>query len=349
MGSRAIGIGLAGVGGIGHVHAANLAAGVPGARLARVADSSASALRRIGQLYEVPSSRFYGDLLDDPRVDAVVIATPPATHPEMVQLATAAGKHVFCEKPLALDIESAEAGLSAAKRAGVVLQVGFHRRFDADYMLAKSLIARGELGRIYGFFDSMRDMEPPLSAEMSGAQQALLHDAACHDLDAARWLVGEVDEITTFGANLASEPLRAVGQVDHAITVLRFENGSLGTIDNTLASGYGFDCKCEIVGSEGTVRIDNPYLSNVELLTRRTSGFERTRTFLDRFEHAYPRELESFVDAVHRRAEVAVSGEDGLAAVVLATAAQRSLETNRSVRLRRRLCEGQVRYAMDEQ
>jgi predicted dehydrogenase len=348
MGRLPIGIGLAGAGGIGHVHAANLAMGVPGAQLVRVADSSTSALQRIGSLWGVPCSRAYKDLLDDPAVAAVVIATPPDSHSEMIQLAAAAGKHVFCEKPLALEIESGETAVSATKRAGVVLQVGFHRRFDPDFVRAKSRIARGELGQIYGFFDSMRDMGPP-PAEARGPHQTLLHDAACHDLDAARWLVGEIDEITTFGANLSSEPLRAIGQVDHAVTVLRFENGSLGVIDNTLASGYGFDCKCEITGSEGTVRIDNPYLSNVEWLTRGTSGFERTRTFLDRFERAYPRELESFVDAVHRGAGVAVSGEDGLAAVVLATAAQRSLETNQSVRLRRRLREGQVHYAMDEQ
>ena len=111
----------------------------------------------------------------------------------------------------------------------------------------------------------------------------------------------------------------APGQIDHAITVLRFEQGSLGTIDNTLASGYGFDCRCEIVGSEGAIRIDSPHSSNLEWLKSGTGGFERTRTFLDRFTDSYPRELQSFVHAIQRRSDVPVSGEDGLAAVVLAT------------------------------
>jgi myo-inositol 2-dehydrogenase / D-chiro-inositol 1-dehydrogenase len=338
-------MGVAGLGEIGRVHAANLAAGLSGARLVRFADTSPAARNDAGRLFGVPGSEAYDDLLDSAEVDAVVIATPPSAHAEMVELAAGAGKHVFCEKPPALEVDDAERALSSVLRAGVVLQVGFHRRFDRDFMLAKARIARGELGKIYTFLDSMRDREPPPAGAMAGPEQALLHDATCHDLDTARWLVGEIDEITTFGATLASDALREIGQIDHAITVMRFESGALGVIDNTLASGYGFDCRCEIVGSDAALRIDNPYVSNVESLT---CGHERTRTFLDRFTDAYPRELAAFADAIRHDSEVAVTGEDGLAAVVLATAAQRSLETKASVRLRREQSEGRVRYAMDK-
>jgi myo-inositol 2-dehydrogenase/D-chiro-inositol 1-dehydrogenase len=343
----AVGVGVAGLGAIGRVHAANLAAVQPGARLVMVADTSAAAREQARHLFDVRSSESFLDLLDQPEVDAVVIATPPSTHADMVELAAAAGKHVFCEKPLALGIDDAERALAAVTRAGVILQIGFHRRFDRDFMLAKSRIARGELGEIYTFFDSMRDLEPPPQGAIGGPEQALLHDAACHDLDAARWLVGEIEEITTFGATLASESLREIGQVDHAITVMRFENGALGSIDNTLASGYGFDCRCEIVGSKAAVRIDNPYLTNIESLTKGWSGHQRTRTFLDRFRDAYPRELAAFAEAVRQGTEVAATGDEGRAAVVLATAAQRSLETGTTVRLRREVGQGRLRYAID--
>ena len=347
MVTRAVGVGVVGLGVIGRVHAANLATRIRGARLVVVADASAATLRRIGRLHDIACAT-YPELLEMPGVDAVVIATPGSTHPELVDLASAAGKHIFCEKPLATDVASAERAVAAARRAGVLLQVGFHRRFDRDFMRAKSSIDRGDLGEIYTFFGSMRDMQPPPPSEVAGTAQALLHDAACHDLDAARWLVGEIDEVTTFGATLASKPLREIGQIDHAVTVLRFVGGAIGTIDNSLASGYGFDCRCEVVGSTAAVRVDRPYTSNLEALTRSATRFERTATFLDRFADSYPRELASFVDAIRHGSDVEVSGEDGLAAVVLATAAQRSLETNRTVALRRTLDEGRVRYAIDE-
>jgi predicted dehydrogenase len=246
-------IGLAGLGTIGRVHAHNLRGRVPGARLARVVDAVEEALAVAAG---IPASTAYGDLLADPRVDAVLIATPPSTHAEMVRQAAAAGKHVFCEKPLALDIGDAEAALTAVERTGVLLQLGFHRRFDRDFADARARIARGELGEVRTFFGSMRDMRPPPVDALRSREQTLLHDTACHDFDAARWLVGEIDEVMTRGAALASPEIADAGEVDHAVTLLRFAGGALGIIENSLASGYGFDCRCEVTGSEATLRVD---------------------------------------------------------------------------------------------
>jgi predicted dehydrogenase len=347
MGRAAVNLGVAGLGTIGRVHATNLAGRIPGARLVRVADTSETVLAATGGL-AVPRSPHFEDLLDDPRVDAVVIATPPSTHPEMVKLAAAAGKHVFCEKPLALDVLQAEDALAAVQRAGVHLQVGFHRRFDRDFADAKSRIERGEVGRIRTFFDSMRDMHPPPIEAMRTREQTLLHDTACHNLDAARWLVGEIDEVTTRGAALAVPELGELGEVDHAVTLLKFESGALGIIENSLASGYGFDCRCEITGSDATLRVDRPHLSAVERLSEGSGGFRRTSTFLERFADAYPRELEAFAKALTDGVPVKVSGHDGLAAVVLANAAARSLREGGSVRLRRRRANGAPLYEVEE-
>jgi predicted dehydrogenase len=338
-------IAVVGLGAIGQVHAANLAGRIPGARLARVADASEAALARVGG---VPASTSYQDVLEDPDVDAVLIATPPSTHPGLVERAAGAGKHVFCEKPLGLEVEPAEAALAAVERSGVLLQLGFHRRFDRDFADAKARVARGELGEVRTFFDSMRDMQPPPIEALRSGEQTLLHDTACHDLDAARWLVGEIDELTTRGAALACPEIGDLGEVDHAVTLLRFESGALGIIENSLASGYGFDCRCEVTGSKATLRIDRPHPSAVEWLEAGRSGFRRPTSFLERFAGAYPRELEAFARAVAGTGAVEVGGEDGLAAVVLANAAERSLRRGVTVRLRRSRVNGSVRYAIDE-
>jgi predicted dehydrogenase len=342
----ATGVAVAGFGVIGRVHAENLACGIGDTRLAMVVDPSRAALRAAARRFGVPTSTSYEAALSSDGVQAVVIASPPGAHAEMVTSAAEAGKHVLCEKPLSLDVETAVQAVAAARRAGVALQVGFHRRFDRDYEIARARVRSGALGRIYSYAASMRDMEPPSRVDVGDGYQALVHDSACHDLDAARWLIGEIEEITAQGATLASPTLRGLGQVDHTVMLIRFANGALGTLDHSFACGYGFDCRAEVVGSLGTLRVDAPYISGVELLGRAGGGFERTRTFLDRFHEAYRRELVAFGQAIRNESSPVVTGEDGLAAVTLATAAQRSLELGQTVRLRRRRVEGGMRYAI---
>jgi predicted dehydrogenase len=337
-------IGVAGLGTIGRVHVRNLQGHIPSARLARVVDSAQEAL---APATGIPASKDFGDLLADPRVDAVLIATPPSTHAEMVRQAAGAGKHVFCEKPLALEIADAEAALAAVEDAGVLLQIGFHRRFDRDFVDARARIARGDLGDIRSFFGSTRDMRPPPVEALRSGEQTLVHDTACHDFDAARWLVGEIDEVTTRGAALASPEIWEAGEIDHAVTLLRFAHGALGIIENSLASGYGFDCRCEITGSDATLRVDQPHLSGVERLDGGGSRFARAPTFLERFEGAYRHELAAFAAAVAGDRQVEVDGEDGLAAVVLANAAEVSLERGTTVRVRRVGTNFALRYELD--
>ena len=218
---------------------------------------------------------------------------------------------------------------------------------DRDFAYAKARIARGELGEVRTFFGSTRDMRPPPVEALRSREQTLLHDTACHDFDAARWLVGEIDEVITRGAALASREIADAGEVDHAVTLLRFAGGALGIVENSLASGYGFDCRCEITGSEATLRVDRPYRSSVELLDGDGSRFSRTTSFLERFEDAYRHELEGFAAAVTGERGVEVDGEDGLAAVVVATAAELSLRRGMPVRIRRVTRDGALRHELD--
>src|SRR5213076_1034940 len=146
------------------------------------------------------------------------------------------------------------------------LQVGFHRRFDPDFAAAAARIKAGELGDVYLFRTSLRDKQSP-SARYVAESGGFFVDVTIHDLDAARWLVGEVDEVTAFGAALADPGLAEVGEVDNALVTLRFASGALGVIDNSRAAGYGYECSSEVMGSKATVRIGHHRRFNNQWLT----------------------------------------------------------------------------------
>jgi myo-inositol 2-dehydrogenase/D-chiro-inositol 1-dehydrogenase len=325
-------VGVAGLGVIGKVHVDNLARLAPAARIRRVVDVRERVARAVGDELGVQWSTSYDSLLDDRHVDAVLIATPPSTHPEMVIRAAESGKHVFCEKPLAHELPAATEAVDRARRAGIRLYVGFNRRFDPDYAALKERVDRGELGPIHLFLTSHRDMNPPPEEVLRRGDDLLLYDMACHDLDAARWLVGEVDEISAFGSSRNGsrvEPAR----IDSLVLVLRFTCGALGSIDNTHVAGYGFECCSELVGSEGTLRVVTPLPSNVVALRRGRIVLDHGSHYLDRFRQAYAREMAAFVKAVRDGTSVLASGEDGLASLALATAAELSYRDGKTVRM----------------
>jgi len=312
---------------MGRIHARNLAQGVAGARLVKVADALASAAKRAGQDFGVAAETSLDAVLEDPEVDAIIIATPPRTHPQAIVRAAASRKPMLCEKPLAYDLEEAERAVAAARSAGVQLQMGFHRRFDPSYVAAKARVAAGALGSLQLFFTSMRDKHAPPDDVLR--RERLLFDATSHDFDAARWLVGEVAEVHSFGTRASVRALRP-GDEDppepgNVVTVLRFADGPIGVIDNSRAVRYGFDCRTEIVGSEGTLRIDAPRVAHVETLDARGSTRDYTSDFHQRFSGAYVAELQAFARTILADEEPSVMGEDGLAAIRLSLAAERSL------------------------
>lgn len=320
-----LGIAIAGCGRIGMVHARLLAGRVPGARLTRVLDDDPLRAADVGARLGVAHGSELDALLDDNAVDAVVIATPPASHAQLVERIAASGRPILCEKPLAHDLADARAAADAAAREGVPLQVGYHRRFDADYAAARELLAAGGLGRVRAFVSSMRDERPPPPARLRG--ERLLLDAASHDFDCVRWLLGEIVEVASFGRRDHDGPCDEVGEFDHVVTVARTADGALGTIETSRIAGYGFDCRTELIGSDGTVRIDRPHIDAVE---RRGPGVARRllpRDFHARFAAAYGAQLECFVRVARGEQEPPVDGDDGVAAVRAALAAEISLQS----------------------
>jgi myo-inositol 2-dehydrogenase / D-chiro-inositol 1-dehydrogenase len=307
-----VGVAVAGLGEIGRLHARNLAGSVRHARLLRVVDQVADLARELGAELQAAWSTSYRDALTDPAVQAVVIATPTPLHAEMVVGAARAGKHAFCEKPLSLDEQGGRAAAAAMEQARRRLQVGFQRRFDPDWMAAKKCIEAGELGSVRLLRISHRNRAHPHggSGERLGS---LFVDMSVHDMDSARWLVGEVAEVSAF----------ADGET--AVTVLRFENGALGVIDNTRSAGYGFECSAEVMGTDSTLRIGTGSRApDIERLTEDGLLVPLPADHIERHRAAYLEEMREFVRCLEGGEPTAVGGEDAVAALALALAAERS-------------------------
>lgn len=335
-----VAIGLAGLGRMGRIHAGNLALGCPTARLAGVFDLDAAAAREVAGQLGVPWTASYDELLAG--CDAVAVATPTGTHAELVTAAARAGRPVFCEKPISLDRATTVAVLDAVTDAGVALQVGFHRRFDPDWV---SVAARlPELGEVTLFRTSLRDMTPPPPAFVAGSG-GFFADVTVHDLDVARWLVGEVVEVSAHGA--AADPAFAeVGDVDTAVVVLRFASGALGVIDNSRCAGYGYECSTELLGTRASARIETP--RSVEWRTPGRASHQLPRDFAQRFPVAYAEELDAFARCVRDGTPPRVTGRDALAAFDLARAADRSWRAGRPVTVKPVPVPGGVTYEIEE-
>ena len=333
---------------MGRFHAANLAGRIPGARLVRMVDADEEVARENADLLGgVEWSTRYEDLLEDPEVEVVVVASPTPLHAEMVEAAAASGKHIFCEKPLSLESERTRQVVEAVREAGVKMQVGFHRRFDPDYRAARAKISAGHIGEVYLFRTSLRDMRSPGFDYIKGSG-GFFADVTVHDFDAARWLVGEIAEVTAAGAALSDPGFEEAGDIDNAVVTLRFANGALGVIDNSRVAGYGYECSSEILGHRGTLRIGNHRRVAVETLTPGRVCRDHVSDFIERFSDAYREELEHFARAVRGEKQTGASGADAAAATVLAQAAERSHREGKTVRLRREVRDGEVFYAEAE-
>ncbi len=322
-----VAVGLAGLGRMGRVHARSLTARCGDAGLACVYDANPALAQQVAAELDVPWAASFAELLE--RCTAVAIATPTDTHAPLTIDTAAAGKAVFCEKPLSLDRDAAVAAVEACEAAGVALQVGFHRRFDPDWVAAAERIQAGELGEVQLFRTSLRDMDPPDPAFLAHSG-GFFTDVTVHDLDVARWLVGEVVAVTAHGA--AADPaFAAYDDIDTAVVVLRFANGALGVIDNSRSARYGYECSTEVMGTLATARIDAPYPRGVEWRTPGGATREFARNFEERYPFAYAAELDAFARCVRDGSPPRVTGLDALAASDLATAAAESWRSGTTV------------------
>jgi inositol 2-dehydrogenase len=336
-------LGVAGLGRMGRFHAANLAGRCPSAELVRVVDADQGLARETGDELGTAWSDSVDDILEDESIDGVVIVVPTPLHAGVIDRAVAAGKHVFCEKPISFEWDESVRAVEAAKSAGVMLQIGFHRRFDPDWSAAVDRIRAGELGDVLMFRTSLRDMRPP-SLEYIRTSGGFFIDVTIHDFDTARWMVGEIDEVWAQGAAVADPRIQEMGDIDTALVGVRFDGGALGVIDNMRAAHYGYECTTEVVGSNATVRIDNHRRAHIRWLRPGAECVDWVRDFTERYPEAYRAELEDFARAVVDDRPVSVTGDDALAAFVLCEAATISLRERRPVLLEHHELDGGVKY-----
>ena len=328
-------IGLIGAGRIGRVHAATLTTRVPNAKLMAVADVVEEAASSLAQEYAIPDVYpSHEPILADPAIDAIVVASATDTHTAIIKDAAEAGKHVFTEKPLALDLAEIDEAIAATERAGVKLQVGFNRRFDASFARVKAAITAGEIGEPQMLHITSRDPAPPPVSYVRVSGGIFL-DMMIHDFDMARFLMGsEVSEVFARGAVLIDPAIGEAGDVDTAVVTLQFENGALGVIDNSRQAVYGYDQRVDVLGSAGGARVENNFPNNATISTAKYVRRDLPlHFFLERYAESYAAELGDFVGAVLNNSPVPVSGHDGKMPVVMGLAAGRSLHENRPVPL----------------
>lgn len=324
---------LIGAGRIGRIHAANLATRVRGAELAMVVDINRAAAQSVADEWHVARiSQEYGAALDDDTIDAALIATSTDTHVPILEHAAARGKHVFCEKPISLDLAQTDRALAAAERAGIKLQIGFNRRFDANFRKVRALIAAGRIGTPNLVHIISRDPAPPPFEYLRGSGGIFL-DMTVHDFDMARFLMGsEVREVYATGGVRIDPMFQQAGDVDTAVTVLHFENGAIGTIDNSRAASYGYDQRVHVLGTLGAIETANETPDRATLCDR--DGIHATLPhyfFLERYAEAFAEELRAFVQAIRRNEPPPVTGQDARISCAIALAASKSLVEHRPV------------------
>jgi myo-inositol 2-dehydrogenase/D-chiro-inositol 1-dehydrogenase len=333
--SKKLNIALIGAGRIGRVHAAHLALRIPRARLSMVADVDRAAAQACARQYGIPVAvEAYQDVLDSPDVEAVVVCSATDTHTAIIEAAAAAGKHLFCEKPIDVALERIDRALAAVERAGILFQVGFNRRFDANYRRVRDAVAGGEIGTPHLLHIVSRDPAPPPLAYVK-ASGGIFLDMTIHDFDMARFLVGsEVETVYTAAGVRVDPAIGEAGDLDTAVVVLHFENGVIGTIDNSRQAVYGYDQRVEVFGSGGSIRIDNNHPNTAVVSTAQHVRRDLPlHFFMDRYVESYVAEMQAFVDAVLNDTPVPVTGRDGRAPVVMGLAARRSYDEKRPVRL----------------
>jgi len=329
-------VGVIGVGDMGRRHAENLRRAVPRARLVAVADLNRERAGAVAAELEIDAWYDSAEaLVAHSSLDAVVISSPPKYHLEAIRAAAAAGKHVFCEKPLALTLAEADAALEAVERARVLLQVGHMRRYDPPYVEARKRIEAGEIGRVVVFKSIGRDQESsPAGACQVDANGTLFHDSTSHDFDLARWLTGdEVVEVHAFGAALAIPALRPLGAFDAGVVNLEFASGAIGNIESFMDAKYGYDIRTEVVGTKGTLFVGHMRQTPLVLMTRAGSSHDLIAHWLVRFAEAYLLEMRDFVQNVLEGRPARVTGDDGRRSLAVAVAAVQSFRERRPVRV----------------
>jgi len=331
---KKLNVGIIGAGRIGKLHAQNIIQYIPNMSLQAISDPELD--KEWVKTWKIPYGTQQAEkILQDSSLEAVLICSPAATHVPLIIEAAKTGKHIFCEKPLSLDVADIKKALAAVDAAGVKLQVGFNRRFDPNFAKVKETVRSGKVGTPHLLRITSYDPEPPPLEYVKNSGGIFL-DMSIHDFDMARFLSGsEIIEVFALGATLINPEFKKHDDVDTAIIQLRFANGALGAIDNSRQSIYGYDQRVEVFGSLGSIAAENNTPTRTVCCTKQgVTSDKPLHFFLDRYQVSYRAELISFCDSILEDKPCKVDGHDALMPVVIGLAAKQSLQENRPIRIK---------------
>ncbi|MBJ3785438.1 inositol 2-dehydrogenase [Devosia sediminis] len=323
---------LLGAGRIGKVHAKAVTSN-PKAKLVAVADAMADAASAIAAQYgaEIRTIEAIESASD---IDAVIVCTPTDTHADLIERFARAGKAIFCEKPVDLDIERVKTCIRTVDETGATLMVGFNRRFDPHFQAVKAAIEAGQIGAVEMVTIVSRDPGAP-PADYVKRSGGIFRDMTIHDFDMARFLLGEeIDTVSAQASVLVDKAIGEAGDYDSASVMLFTASGKHATISNSRRATYGYDQRIEVHGSEGAVAAENQRPVSIEIAN--ASGYTRPPLhdfFMTRYTEAYAREISAFIDFVESKSPASPSGTDGLIALALADAALKSVKEGRAVKV----------------
>ena len=329
-------VGIIGAGRIGKVHTESICNYVRNAHIKTVADPfmNETTAKWLTSMGVENTTQDYHEILNDPEIDAVLICSSTNTHSPISLEAIAAGKHVFCEKPIDHDLTKIKQVVEALKGSNIKYQVGFNRRHDHNFAAVKQAVVDGKVGDVHIIKITSRDPEPP-SAEYAAVSGGMFLDMTIHDFDMVRFLAGcDAEEIYVQSAVLVDPAIGEAGDVDTAIITLKMENGAIAVIDNSRRAAYGYDQRAEVFGSKGMVATANDTLSTAVLSNADgVTGEKPLHFFLERYMQSFATEVKGFISAIENDTDTLVGVEDGLKPVLMGIAAKKSVLEHRPVKL----------------
>ena len=332
--SASLGFAVIGAGRIGALHARHLAGSVDGARLVMVVDADEATAARVAE--GKPGVVATSDLaaaLSDPAVDAVLIASPTSLHASQLRAAAAAGKAIFCEKPVANDLGETIAAMTAVERAGVPFQIGFNRRYDPAYAAIGREVSAGAIGNVELFRSQSSDPGPAPEAYIA-TSAGFFKDSVIHDIDTARFVAGEVERVTALGRVMVDPVYERYGDIDTSVITLEFASGALGVLMNSRRTVYGHDLRVEVHGSLGKLVAEDERATKVWRYDAGGVHGDYYYHFIERFTDAYRLELQAFVAAVAAGRRPTPGAVDAVESLRVAEAAELSLKEGRTVAVR---------------
>lgn len=334
-------IGIIGAGRIGKVHTETISQSVGNVNIKAIMDTSIPEAKKLAYRFHVPAfTNNYKDILNNSEIDAVLICSPTNTHAQYIVESAQAGKHIFCEKPVDLDLNIIQNAIDVVEKSNVKLMVGFNRRFDPNFKKVKQMVDEGKIGVPHILKITSRDPAPP-PVEYIAASGGMFLDMTIHDFDMARYIVGsEVEEVFVAAGVMVDKKIGQAGDVDTALITLKFENGAMGVIDNSRKAVYGYDQRVEVFGSKGMIKVDNNAPDNHNYYNE--EGVHASlplNFFMDRYIEAYAREIKEFCTAVIEEKPVPVNGKDGLLSVAIGLAVKKSFAEKRVVKVSEVLAE----------